>query len=145
MGVYVVMVDDIYHKFMDIQVRILTFTMQYLNTNPRGAPVSHEEKKRLNELGAMILNEAGLDFEEYKNIDWIRKTTGQMGYAHYYLDKCWNDLKRQNEADAIVYQKLVDIDSQLGMDASQQLFCCLWSTTRSDIIKVKNVLQIKIF
>ena len=145
MVVYVVMVDDIHHEFIDIQVKILTFTMQYLNTNLRGAPVSHEEKKRLNELGAMILNEAGLDFEEYKDSDWIRKTTGQMGYAHYYLDKCWNDIKRQNEADAIIYQKLVDIDSELGMDASQQLFCCLWSTTRSDIIKVYNVLRIKNF
>ena len=130
---------------MDIQVRLLVKIIKYLNTDLRGSPVSHEEKKRLNELGAMILNEAGLDFEEYKDSDWIRKTTGQMGYAHYYLDKCWNDLKRKNEADAIVYGKLVDIDSELGMDDSQQLFCCLWSTTRSDIIKVYNVLPIKFF
>ena len=109
---------------------------------PNVEPVSQKEKKGLNALGATILNEAGLDFEEWKDSDSIRKTTGQMGYAHYYLDKCWNDLKRQNEADAIVYQKLVDIDSQLGMDASQQLFCCLWSTTRSDIIKVYFALRI---
>ena len=92
-----------------------------------------------------ILNEAGLEFEEWKDSDWIRKTTGQMGYAHYYLDKCWDDSRRTNEADALVYKKLVDIDSELGMDASQQLFCCLWSTTRSDIIKVYNVLRIKFF
>ena len=98
--------------------------------------VRQKEKKRLNELGTTILNETGLDFEEWKDDDWIRKTTGQMGYAHYYLDECWNAPKRINEANATTYRKLVDIDSGLGMDASQQLFCCLWSTTRWDIIKV---------
>ena len=99
--------------------------------------VRQKEKKRLNELGATILNEAGLEFEEWKDDDWIRKTTGQMGYAHYYLDECWNASKPINEAKATTYRKLVDIDSELGVDASQQLFCCLWSTTRWDLIKVQ--------
>ena len=102
-------------------------------------------KKRLNELGVTILNEAGLEFEEWKDDGWIRKTTGQMGYAHFYLEECWNASKRFNEANVTTYCKLVDIDSELGMDASQQLFCCLWSTTRSDIIKVYFALRIKIF
>ena len=111
--------------------------------NLRGAPLSQEEKKRLNELGTTALKEAGMDFEERKDSDWIRKTTGLMGYAHYYLENCWNDSKRINEADAKIYRKLVDIDSELGMDASQQLFCCILSTTRWDIIKVYNFRRMK--
>ena len=112
---------------------------------PNVEPVSQKEKKRLNQLGATILNEAGLEFEEWKDDDWIRKTTGQMGYAHFYLEECWNASKRINEANATTYRNLVDIDSKLGMDASQQLFCCLWSTTRWDIINVKSYLSYEIF
>ena len=136
MVVHMVMVENAHQEFMDIQVRKLSLVIKYLKTNLRGAPVSQKEKKRLNELGTTILNEAGLEFEEWKDDNWIRKTTGQMGYAHYYLDECWNASKRINEANATTYRKLVDIDSELGMDASQQLFCCLWSTTRWNIIKV---------
>ena len=45
----------------------------------RGAQVNEEEKKRLSELGGKILREAGLDFEEWKDYDWIKKETGDVG------------------------------------------------------------------
>ena len=104
--------------------------------------MSEEEKKRLNESGGKILREAGLDFEEGMDYDWIKKNW-YAGYATYYLNKCKNDSKMINEADATVYQKLVDIDSTLGTKLSDQLVLCLRCTTRFDIIKVLKFLQIK--
>ena len=92
--------------------------------------------KNSNDLGGTILRGAGLDFEEWKDYDWILEETDDNGYAEYYLSKCWNDLKKINEADATVYQRLVDIDSTLGTELSDQLNRCLHRTTRWDIIKV---------
>ena len=94
--------------------------------------------KNSNDLGGKILREAGLSFEEWKDYDWIRKETYSCGYAQYYLLKCWNVSKKINEADATVYQRLVDIDSTLGTELSDQLYWCLWRTTRWDIIKVSD-------
>ena len=102
--------------------------------------MNEEEKKRLSELGGKILREAGLDFEEWKDYDWIKKETKDVGYADYYLVRSWNKSKMINEADATVYQRLVDIDAILGTELFRQLFCCLGWTTRSDIIKVLNFL-----
>ena len=107
--------------------------------------MNEEEKKRLNESGGKILREAGLDFEEWKDYDWIVKETytndfgnddKDVGYADYYLVRSWNDSKKINEADAKVYQRLNDIDIKLGTDLPLQLSCCLSWTTRWDIIKV---------
>ena len=99
-----------------------------------------------NDLGGKILRGAGLNFEEWKDYYWIKKVTFEMlricyGYAMYYLDKC--DKYSKTVADATVYQKLVDIDSALGMELSYQLYLCLHRTTRWDIIKVLKFLQIK--
>ena len=98
--------------------------------------MNEEEKKRLNESGGKILREAGLDFETWKDYDWIKKTTEDVGYADYYLVRSWNDLKKINEADAKIYQRLNDIDIKLGTELSLQLWRCLSWTTRWDIIKV---------
>jgi len=103
--------------------------------------VNEEEKKRLNEFGGKILREAGLDFETWKDYDWIKKKNAindYQGYADYYLYRSWNDSKKINEADAKVYQRLNDIDIKLGTELSLQLWRCLDWTTRWDIIKVCN-------
>ena len=97
--------------------------------------MNEEEKKRLNEWVGKILREAGLDFEKWWDYDAIRKVGG-VGYADYYLRKCQIDPKVTNEADATVYQKLINIDTVLGLDASRQLYGCLRWTDRWDIIKV---------
>ena len=107
----------------------------------RGAQVGEEEKKRLNKLGGIILREAGLDFQQWKDYDWILQQTEIKnhifdGYAEYYLYKCWNESKRTNEADATVYKRLVDIDTTLGTKLYIQLWGCVSYTTRWDIIKV---------
>ena len=100
--------------------------------------MSEEEKKQLNELGGMILREAGMDFEEWKDYDWIvnETYTKDVGYADYYLVRSWNKSKMINEADSSIYQRLVEIDTRLGTELSRQLFCCLGWTTCWDIIKV---------
>ena len=82
------------------------------------------------------MREAGLDFEESKDYDWIIKETFDYGYAGYYLRNCWNDSKLINEADAKVYKRLVDIDTNLGTEFPLQLWRSLRWTTRWDIIKV---------
>ena len=82
------------------------------------------------------MREAGLDFEKLKDYDWIKKETSDYGYAGYYLRNCWNDSKMINEADAKVYKRLVDIDTNLGTELPLQLWRCLCWTTRWDIIKV---------
>ena len=110
-------------------------TFRFFKIEFRGAKVNDEEKKRLNESAGKILREAGLDFEIWKDYDWIKKRN-YVGYADYYLHKCQIDPKLTNEADAMVYQKLINIDTVLGTDASQQLFKCVHWTDRWDIIKV---------
>ena len=97
--------------------------------------MTEEEKRRLNESAGKILREAGLDFETWQDYDWIKKLN-YAGYADYYLRKCQIDPKVTNEADATVYQKLINIDTVLGLDASRQLYGCLRWTDRWDIIKV---------
>ena len=89
------------------------------------------------------MREAGLNFEEGMDYDSINKLACICGYATFYLKTCENDSKMINEADATVFQKLVDIDSTLGTKLSDQLYWCLYYTTRWDIIKVLKFLQIK--
>ena len=140
-----VMAKSLTKKIMHIQVTTTNFFNIAFNILPkfRGSPISNKEKKRLNQLGGEILRKAGLDFEEWKDYDWITKQgahsrySNDEGYADYYLVKCWNDSKKINEADASVYRQLVEIDETLGTDASTQLGCCLCWTTRWDIIKVR--------
>ena len=139
-----VMAKRLTERILDIQVITTNFFNISFDILPkfRGSPVSKEEKKRLNQLGGKILRAAGLDFEEWKDYDWITKGVNHRGgiddegYADYYLVKCWNDSKKISEADAFVYRQLVEIDETLGTDASTQLCCCLAWTTRWDIIKV---------
>ena len=88
----------------------------------------------MNQIGQSIFKKNGFDLEEHQNYDWIKNLAA--GYAHYYLQKCWNGSDMKNEADVSIYRRLVDIDSKLGTNASQQLFGCLRVTTRWDLIKV---------
>ena len=101
--------------------------------------MSNEEKQRLNQRGRNILIEAGLNPPQEVDYDWIRRSGG-AGYAHYYLGNSWNSFNKTNEADASVYCKLLDIDSEFGTELSEQLFWCLQNTSRWHIIKVRILL-----
>ena len=52
-------------------------------------------------------------------------------------------LKSDDEIDAEIYSKLIELDARLGTTASEQLFVILCNTTRSDIIKVCNFSRTK--
>ena len=38
---------------------------------------------------------------------------GFVGYANYYLAKCWDQSKLKNKADVTIYKQLLEIDSKL--------------------------------
>ena len=89
------------------------------------------------------MRDAGLDFDESKDYDWIKsedlstesywdKTCYHIGYAGYYLEQMNGD-----EADPSIYRQLVDIDTGLGTKASDQLYVCLRLTSRPEFIKVR--------
>ena len=112
--------------------------------NFRGAQTSEDEEKQLNERAGRILRSTGINFEDWKDVDWLRRQTldnlarsGKIqGYADYYLAQSGNGSNMVNEADVKIYSKLVQIDSMLGIPLSRQLAVCLCWTTRWDIIKV---------
>ena len=53
-----------------------------------------------------------------------------------YLQQWKRESKSDGEIDLQVYTKLVELDSKIGIKASEQLIFCLLVTTRSDIIEV---------
>ena len=61
---------------------------------------------------------------------------GFVGYAHYYLQACWNESELKNKADVAVYKQLLEIDSKLGTTQSEQLFKCVFYSLRIDLIEV---------
>ena len=68
-------------------------------------------------------------------------------YAGVYLKQIesrqfdWQtEWKSDDEFDKELYSKLVELEKRLGTKASEQLYYCLYHTTRSDIIKVGGFL-----
>ena len=64
------------------------------------------------------------------------KELGYVGYADYYLEKCWNESELENKADVTIYKQLIEIDSKLGTTPSEQLRWCLAYSPRKDLIEV---------
>ena len=62
------------------------------------------------------------------------RNIGGVGYAYVYLNQCLHHYS--HKIDIQFYTKLVELDSRIGIRASEQLYWCLNSTTRSDIIEV---------
>ena len=71
------------------------------------------------------------------------KELGRVGFAEVYLRRCDKESKSNDGIDKEIYAKLVELDTRLGTTASEQLFMCLWHTSRSDIIKVERFLRTK--
>jgi len=61
-------------------------------------------------------------------------------YANKYLERCNKESKSNDKINKEVYTKLVELEKKLGKKASEQLYTCLYYTTRSDIIKVGGFL-----
>ena len=64
------------------------------------------------------------------------KRRGRGHYAPIFLWCCDKEAKSDDEIDISVFKRLSELDTKLGITASQQLFDCLRFTTRWDIIKV---------
>ena len=61
-------------------------------------------------------------------------------FAEEYLERCNKESKSNDKINKEVYTKLVELETRLGKEASEQLYQCLEHTTRSDIIKVGGYL-----
>ena len=100
----------------------------------RGAPISDEERKELNLEARRLFESLGIDmiFDDYDEI----REDGGVGYAHFYLDECWNESELKNKADVTIYKQLLEIDSKLGTTQSEQLLGCLCFSPQKDLIEV---------
>ena len=61
--------------------------------------------------------------------------TGKL-FAPRYLQQCKNESKSDDEIDIQVYAKPVQLDLNLGMTASEQLFQLFKYSLRFDLLKV---------
>ena len=100
----------------------------------RGAPISDDERKELNLEAERLFENCEIELV-YDDYDEIREY-GYVGYAHYYLEHCWNKSELKNKADVTIYAQLLEIDSKLGTTQTQQLFWCVFYSLRIDLIKV---------
>ena len=84
-----------------------------------------------------LIESQGIFFRVTENkFEMLREELGYIGYADYYLEKCWNNTELKNEADVTVYKQLLEIDAKLGTTQNEQLFECVYSSLRIDLIKV---------
>ena len=68
-------------------------------------------------------------------LDKVRELN-YVGYAHFYLQECWDESELKNKADVAVYKQLIEIDSKLGTTQTEQLRWCVAYSPRQDLIEV---------
>ena len=103
----------------------------------RGAPISDDERKKLNLQAEKIIDSLGITIWVTGNeFDVLREKHNYVGYSNYYLKNCWNKSELTNKADVAIYKQLLEIDSKLGTTQSEQLFKCVFHSLRKDLIKV---------
>ena len=98
--------------------------------------MSNEERKELNLKAGRLIESHKISFRDQENIYDELPELGYVGYAHYYLQKCWNESELKNKADVTIYAQLLEIDSKLGTTQSEQLFKCVFNSLRMDLIQV---------
>ena len=77
-----------------------------------------------------------IDLDEVKENACVKKEN-YIGFAHFYVSRCNQESKSNNEIVKEVYTKLVELDTRLGTPPSEQLFhCILYTDMNLDIIKV---------
>ena len=102
----------------------------------RGAPISYEKRKELNLKAGRLIESLGISFAVTENkFDELREK-GFVGYAEYYLFKCWNESELKNKADVAIYKQLLVVDSKLGTTQTEQLLKCVFYSLRVDLIMV---------
>ena len=99
--------------------------------------MSDEERKELNLKAGRLIKSLGISIAVTENnFDVLREKHGFVGYAHYYLEHCWDKSELKNKADVTVYKQLLEIDSKLGTTQSEQLFECVFHSLRLNLIQV---------
>ena len=99
--------------------------------------MSDAQRKELNLKACRLIESLGISIAVTdNNFDDLRKNCGFVGFAHYYLQKCYDESELKNKADISIYKQLLEIDSQLGTTQTEQLFECVFWTVRIDLIKV---------
>ena len=93
------------------------------------------ERTLLSWKAARLLEKNGIDSIGYRNCYAFREYM-QAGFAHYYLQECWDPSKSRNNADVTFFKQLLEIDAQLGVTQTEQLFKCVIETLRIDLIEV---------
>ena len=76
-----------------------------------------------------------MDFEQV-NDNVKLKTHGIVGFAEIYLQQCTEKSEADNEIDIQVYTTLVQVDSNLGTTAAEQLSKLITHSLRLDLLKV---------
>ena len=69
--------------------------------------------------------------------DESARKNGLAGFAEVYLSRCDKESELDGIIDIDIYKKLAEIDTKLGVTASEQLLRCLANTSRLDIIQVR--------
>ena len=99
--------------------------------------MSNDERKELNLKAGTLIKSVGISIPVKENgFDMLREKHGCLGYANYYLFKCWDESELKNKADVTIYKQLLEIDAKLGTTQSEQLFECVFNSLRIDLIKV---------
>ena len=99
--------------------------------------MSNEERKELNLKAGRLIKSLGISIRVTENkFDVLREKRGYVGYASYYIYKCWDESELKNIADVAVYKELLEIDTKLGTTQSEQLFECVFYSVRMNLIQV---------
>ena len=100
--------------------------------------MSDKERNELNLKAGRLIKSLGIDMIVGEGIyDVLRDEKHKyVGYAEYYLFKCWDKSELKNKADVTIYKQLLEIDSKLGTTQSEQLCGCVFNSLRVDLIKV---------
>ena len=99
--------------------------------------MSNHERKELNLKAGTLIKSRGISIAVTETkFDVLREKLGCVGYANYYLHKCWNESELKNKADLTIYKQLLEIDAKLGTTPSEQLLECVFYSLRIDLIKV---------
>ena len=98
--------------------------------------MSDDERKELNLKAGRLIKSQGISFPVNENLFDVLREKGFVGYAHYYLQDCWDKSELKNKADVTIYKQLLEIDAKLGTTQSEQLLECVFYSLRMDLIKV---------
>ena len=99
--------------------------------------MTDKERKELNLNAGRLIESLGISIAVTENnFDVLREELDFVGYAYYYIYKCWDKSELKNKADVSIYKQLLEIDSKLGTTQSEQLIWCVFHSLRIDLIKV---------